>query len=289
MAKQERIMSAVHIINALKSVNDTSLSDWQGVIGDELEQQREEKLEKEEELRDLIAGVQALLTAQQHKVIGISDDSDELRDKIERIHRDLRQIASQTGGVPIKRPRTVQKRRVDVENVCPDCQAVLRYRQRAKQNSSKAVECDKCNARFISRYHGDESFTIEPRMDIEEEYQCPFCHTLCNVMLDMIPSATVVTPCSECGELARVTRAISGLRISGVGAATPKVISEDIIVAVEAQLPEQPWPKHIHKKVGIELKLANSVVQRAIQELIRRKKFKQQVGGKLYVEEQEIE
>jgi hypothetical protein len=35
-AREERIESAIHLIRTLKSVNDTSLSDWEGVIGDEL-------------------------------------------------------------------------------------------------------------------------------------------------------------------------------------------------------------------------------------------------------------
>ena len=35
--KDARIESAIHIIGTLKSVNDRSLSDWQGVIGDELD------------------------------------------------------------------------------------------------------------------------------------------------------------------------------------------------------------------------------------------------------------
>lgn len=42
LAKEERLESAIHIINTLKSVNDTALSDWEGVIGDELDQQRVE-------------------------------------------------------------------------------------------------------------------------------------------------------------------------------------------------------------------------------------------------------
>lgn len=37
LAREERITSAIHIANTLKSVNDTSLSDWRGVIGEELD------------------------------------------------------------------------------------------------------------------------------------------------------------------------------------------------------------------------------------------------------------
>ena len=35
-SREERIESSIQIINMLRSVNDTTLSDWKGVIGDEL-------------------------------------------------------------------------------------------------------------------------------------------------------------------------------------------------------------------------------------------------------------
>src|SRR5438270_11216721 len=41
--RDERVASAIHIVEILRSVNDTSLSDWQGVIGDELEKKKEEE------------------------------------------------------------------------------------------------------------------------------------------------------------------------------------------------------------------------------------------------------
>ncbi len=45
-SKDERITGAIHIVSMLRSVNDTALSDWEGVIGAELDKKREE--EKEE-------------------------------------------------------------------------------------------------------------------------------------------------------------------------------------------------------------------------------------------------
>ncbi|MFC2135312.1 hypothetical protein ACFLTH_11925, partial [Bacteroidota bacterium] len=50
LSKSEKIESTIHIINTLKSVNDTSLSDWKGVIGEELEEREEEKEERENKL-----------------------------------------------------------------------------------------------------------------------------------------------------------------------------------------------------------------------------------------------
>ena len=55
-AKEERLESAIRLLSTLKSVNDTSLSDWQGVIGDELAEQREQIHEREQELRETLMG-----------------------------------------------------------------------------------------------------------------------------------------------------------------------------------------------------------------------------------------
>ena len=44
--KEERVTGAIHIVNILKSVNDTTLSDWQGVIGDELSRKKEGGLKR---------------------------------------------------------------------------------------------------------------------------------------------------------------------------------------------------------------------------------------------------
>lgn len=62
-AKEERIESAIHITNTLKSINDTALSDWEGVIGDELEQRRAEQQEREEEIEDLLSRYESMISS----------------------------------------------------------------------------------------------------------------------------------------------------------------------------------------------------------------------------------
>ena len=48
LEKNVRIESAAYLVNTLMSMNDNALSDWDGVIGDLLDQQREEIREREE-------------------------------------------------------------------------------------------------------------------------------------------------------------------------------------------------------------------------------------------------
>ena len=59
-SSNQRIISAIHMIAMLKSVNDTSLSDWQGVIGEEIEEHRKEAEEREIILTNLMDKVERL-------------------------------------------------------------------------------------------------------------------------------------------------------------------------------------------------------------------------------------
>jgi hypothetical protein len=58
-------------------------------------------------------------------------------------------------------------------------------------------------------------------------------------------------------------------------------LSEKTIELVKAALPQQPWPKDTHKVVVSELGITNSQYKRAVDILIDRGYFKQQVNGVL--------
>jgi hypothetical protein len=59
-AREMTIESTVRMLNTLKSVNDGSLSDWQGVIGQEITAQRQEREKQEEDLRVIVERLGAL-------------------------------------------------------------------------------------------------------------------------------------------------------------------------------------------------------------------------------------
>lgn len=102
-AKEGRIESSIHIIRTLKSVNDTSLSDWEGVIGDELDQQREERAEKEEELRSVIERVESVIEDQHKDVLGTRKDTEALWAELSVLKRELRSAVFNLGGPTLPR------------------------------------------------------------------------------------------------------------------------------------------------------------------------------------------
>jgi hypothetical protein len=55
------------------------------------------------------------------------------------------------------------------------------------------------------------------------------------------------------------------------GRATRKnlIITPSLLKLVKNQLPKQPWKKHIHKDVAIELAISNKLAHKAISTLVK--------------------
>lgn len=57
---------------------------------------------------------------------------------------------------------------------------------------------------------------------------------------------------------------------------------DSFLEKVAGLLPEQPWPKQVHKMVASSLSVPNGKVSRAINELVRRKRFLPQIDGQVF-------
>jgi len=284
LAKEERIASAIHITNTLKSVNDTALSDWKGVIGEELDYQREKKEEREEEIRDLLQDLQSLLASEGvHKQQG----TDALRAEIESLRRELRLVATEAVGAPLRFPRKPKPTRETVETSCPDCAGAIEYKQRPRAGSYKVIKCPHCKTQLISRFQADGGFVREPRRVVAEDFHCPSCGAGGHVDVDTFPGSAVAVECEGCHERLRVIRCRDAMRVAVVSKAQAEEadLNDETIDEVKRALPPQPWPKNTSKNVAAKLQLPQSVVSRAITELIRRGVFKVQIDGTLYVPE----
>ena len=285
LARDMRIEGAIHIINTLKSVNDRSLSDWQGVIGEELNAQREEREEREEDLRELVDRVETLS-------IQLGNTADErnsltaaLKSEVESIKTDLRVVTSQIGGVPIRRP--TKPPRQELEFKCPHCSRELKYRQRPKANSFKVLKCQGCNTRLLSQYKDDKFVLIEANPTIEE-VGCPLCGELSSTELGSIPGNATTVECSNCSSTIRLTRSPKGVVVKIADTQTQsevasKEIDEELLERVRVAMPPQPWPTGARRKAAEQLGMPVSLVGKAINELMIRGIFKAQVEGKLFV------
>ncbi len=289
-AKEERIESTIHILRTLKSMNDTSLSDWEGVIGEELDQQREERQEKEEELKSLIDRVESVMEGQRQDALGTQRNAESLRAEIGILKAELRTALSQLSGTTIPKRLLKQSNKQTIENKCPSCGTAIVYRQKPSSTSVKSVVCPGCEKKLISRYSEVDGFKLEIREPELVKYTCQNCGAESSALLDVLPYASVLIKCSSCNSSIRLIRKPDGIDLR-YSAPTEKpierVLSKEVLDLIKNKLPPQPWPIGIHKEVSVKLGLPSGLVWGAIDKLIKRGDFLPQHNGKLRVSDAE--
>lgn len=284
LAKEERIESAIHMLITLKSVNDTSLSDWQGVIGDEINEQRVVEAERTEELNELLERFSSLEAA--HANAQKFDPASLQRD-LNEVRRDLRNLATEITGVPIKRFADKGYSLIDAK--CPSCGNEVSYRQKPRESTSKAITCKHCQSNLVSEYSETQGFQLHIRKSLTENVVCPSCESQMHIELDEWPSASTTVKCQNCEESLRISRASGGIKVNMVPQMKSKYpLTEEIIEKVRSALPKQPWPRQIHKTIAETLGLPHQQVQRAIQHLIRLGVFSDQVDGQICTIEEKL-
>lgn len=285
LSNQERIESAIHIINTLKSVNDTALSDWQGVIGDELDEQRVRQEEKEQELAGLIDRLEALSESQIDATKYAEDSTQSLSREIESIRRDMRSIASSLGSTPVRFNKPfARKVRVDVSKTCPECGQPVEYRQKEDVRSVKKFRCKSCNAELVSTYDPDKKFILHKRTLAQEQVTCPVCETPITIQLDTCPNRSCLVDCTNCHAQLIVTRTVSGITVKlHKSIPEPTVLTDEILELVKNNLPPQPWPVGTGKVIAEKLVLPPRIVSEAITKLTLSGAIDLQYFGKLYV------
>lgn len=285
LAKELCMESAVHIIQTLKSVNDKSLSDWQGVIGDEINQQREKREEREADMRELADEIESLYSERLESIASAQDENAAfLGSQIESLKGELRSLASQSG-IPVRGRRGYTSIEPNATAACPTCGNSMSYRQKLKLGTFKALTCKACGTKLLSRCDGD-GFVVETRRPVAEQVACPNCNASQTVNVDNWPGGLPTTlTCNACNIELVVTRTKTSISVrtaQGSGTAKSKPV-ERILSLVLAELPKQPWPKGTSKTIAERLSLRHSAVSGAIAELIRRGHFLPQIDGKLFV------
>jgi transcription initiation factor IIE alpha subunit len=297
LAKSIRFEDAIHLITALKSFNDTSLSDWRGIIGNELSAQREAQRAEQEEREEQLQAIMERLELIQRE----STDSVNLQEKAERerlrselaaLRGDMRDLASQVGGVSF---RTPFKRKVTVEKQCPRCSAVLQYQQSIKGVTTKKIDCPHCSARLYAQLEGTES-VLRERVPIPETVVCPACSAVETQNIDPLLGAMQEYECSRCHAQLRAVRSKKEITVrpnSTQDLLAKVTMTEDelpsthdlpaeLLESIAEHMGQQPWPKGKAQEVRFALGLSRATLEFGIRQLIARGKFRPQVDGILY-------
>lgn len=279
---RQRILSAIHMIAMLKSVNDTSLSDWQGVIGEEIQEHRKETEEKEKLLINLMDKVEHLWDSYEQESI-----TAEVVDKrVNQLKREMKNLAGSITGTHINIPRTRSTRKREIECKCPSCDETNKYIQRAKKGSAKPFKCEHCSTQLISIFdEAQDDFSINIAGPKLENITCPSCSKDTSGTVDTRPYKKSKITCDKCNQdllLSRLTTGKVQVTLSTQDTHDGTVIDDDFIEKVKASLPEQPWPQGTHKTVANKFNVSHTSVQKAIQALVLRGDFKEQKDGVLY-------
>jgi len=277
-AKEERIASSIHIINTLKSINDTALSDWKGVIGDIIEKQKEEDEKRVKELERIINVVSDMVRPTIH-VEGLEGPVSSIKE-LDSVKDDIKLILSGLGLKKAKLPKS-RKTKHEVLVTCPECTYELQYKQR-KNKSKKLIICKNCGATLLSKWDGEEAVNIKVCESIEKTFMCPYCDAQNIASIADAVGANAHINCEACDEILTISRASSGINIKPKNRINSREVSDDFIEKVSKLLPAQPWEKGTHKTIAKELGTSNAHVSRAIDILITRGDYNPQFDGKLY-------
>jgi hypothetical protein len=276
----ERLESAIHIVNTLKSVNDTSLSDWRGVIGEELKEKKEEQIERENEVREIVSRFEELINAQNKKKFG-PDNSQEIKE----IKKELSTVLNTISGSYIKPRKSNKPLKQDVVGTCANCSNSISYSQRPSEGSFKAVKCDNCNKRSTARWSQEKGFYLELEQEVSSIENCEWCKEKVEVKYSSVPYTTTINNCPNCSGQIRILTNINGIKLYKYGQnpfTSENKLTPELIIQIEKLLPEQPWPTGIHKEIAVELAIPTYLVSNAITKLIEEGKFLPQVNGVLY-------
>lgn len=280
--RDERITGAIHIVEMLRSVNDTSLSDWYGVIGEELEKKKEQEDEiearKEKTVIDAIDKLGRVIeerSSSQKEPIGEAN----IIARIEEMRSELTTVAlGLRSGLP-SRPAPIPIRaRQKIYLPCPSCQNDIEIQHsRAGKIKYRASICSSCHTRLVIRPTEDGEPEIELRGIRPGQIICPKCETAQSAELDNVAGAMVLVDCVQCGQKVRASRGVRGITCALLDGADQVLLS-----AVRKLLPPQPWPKGVHTEIAVKLGTTGKKVQKAIDKLIEAGVFKPQIDGVLY-------
>lgn len=199
---QEKLKASTLMLETIRSVNDTALSDWRGIIGDELKKQEEvqadiDNIYRKLEMLDDIQLPSAELRGQL-ALPGIDLEDIDLEDYI---GRDIVNYASRSP-IPVRLPK---KRRINTLLRCPMCQSENQTRINLRARYKKVAKCKTCGL-FFSIIVGPElNIKTEKIETSEKSIKCMLCDAEITVTYPLWPGYSFQPQCPNCHSLMRAS------------------------------------------------------------------------------------
>lgn len=259
---QERISAAVHNLETLRSMNDTFLSDWRGVIGEEIDRQ----IALEKQIESLADELDQQRT--EHELLSSSVVSPDVLEKLEEQINETKQLLSKKmTALPFKVATPSPKKKRDIVVDCPSCEQANKVKFRRRKGARKLMTCSRCGC--YSEVRGLDAEEIQVTVVGVQKYseKCPLCEASIEGELPDFPGAMKRTTCGNCETAVLASRTNAGINVrldNSSKARVPKRLADE----VRKLLPERPWPTYIHKSIAKELGMSNNQVCRIISAFI---------------------
>jgi hypothetical protein len=172
---REKLKTANLMLSTIKSVNDTALSDWRGVIGDDLKKQRviETDIENIHQELELLENMMDASKAQQplpgFESKEIDNEVEDIKESIEKTIEDY----AQKSPIPIRIPK---RKRIDSIVKCPNCQSDNQTRLFLREGYRKVLKCRNCGSYFMLNVDLDSNIKTEIMPTKPKEIICVICN-----------------------------------------------------------------------------------------------------------------
>lgn len=268
MLLRERILSAIHNLETLKSMNDTFLSDWRSVIGAEIERQHVLENQIESLTNELHKQIRerALIRAN----VVSPDDLAAIQSRIEETEQRLTEKIS---ALPFKvHPKSTKPRKEDIIAPCASCDTQMGIRLRLRKGAKKLIKCATCDNYSLVRVLDDGELDVVHIPMYEYTGVCPMCSSEITEQVPDHAGATVSTTCESCDVQLLLSKSSGGANLR-IPKGSRREMPQKLVDAVHDRLPQRPWPTHIHKSIATELGVSNSVATKIIGNLIEQGHF----------------
>lgn len=205
----ERFKTVSIMLETIKSVNDTALSDWRGIIGDELKKQEQIKTDIDEifsKIEDLEEAITTPTTSTGQltmipSIYSATVPTDwssmfnyNINTRLEDIDKDIVNYAS-SSPIPVRLPR---KRRINATVKCPKCESENSTRVNMRDGYKKVIRCNNCLNYFAVTVDSDQNIGVESIGAKEVAIKCMLCDYEHTVTYPLWPSYVIHHECPKC-------------------------------------------------------------------------------------------
>lgn len=192
---QEKLKTATLMLETIKSVNDTALSDWRGIIGDELKKQEEIQTDIDN-IYEMLEEIRSAPT-EQLTLPRISLEDIDLED----IGKDIISYAARSP-IPVRLPR---KRRIDAFVKCPSCGSEHQTRINLRDGYKKVAKCRNCGLFFSVNVDSELNIKTEKVETREKSIKCVLCDEETTVTYPLWPGYSFQPQCPNCHSRVRAS------------------------------------------------------------------------------------